>query len=139
MGASDAAWEVCCSCKWGCRGKESEPNESLPPHPQDWDATCLAGVYAGEALHILIDQGADDGFLTKKQLLPEALQAACSSGSDVTVELRLQPGYDHSYYFIATFIEDHIAHAAKALGVKAKATAGTAASASSPAASAGGK
>lgn len=97
----------------------------------------MAGVYTGEALHILIDQGADDGFLTKKQLLPEALQAACSSGSDVTVELRLQPGYDHSYYFIATFIEDHIAHAAKALGVKA--SAGTAASTSSPAATAGGK
>ncbi len=55
---------------------------------------------------ILVDQGAADGFLTE-QLQPERLRAACErSGQPLT--LRLQEGYDHSYYFVASFIDDHI-------------------------------
>ncbi len=59
---------------------------------------------------VLIDQGGADGFL-EQQLQPERFVAACrDAGADV--ELRVQPGYDHSYYFIATFIGEHIsAHA----------------------------
>lgn len=58
---------------------------------------------------ILVDQGLADKFLMEKQLLPEALEAACAQvGQPLT--LRRQPGYDHGYYFIQTFIEDHLRH-----------------------------
>lgn len=61
---------------------------------------------------ILIDQGGSDDFL-EQQLQPEKFVAA-SRSAGVEVELRVHPGYDHSYYFIATFIGEHIAaHAAQ--------------------------
>ena len=63
---------------------------------------------------ILVDQGLADGFL-EGQLKPELLEAACAAaGIDLT--LRRQPGYDHSYFFIASFIEDHLRWHARALG-----------------------
>lgn len=55
---------------------------------------------------LLIDQGTADGFVTE-QLKPELLEGACRQ-ADIPLTLRRQPGYDHSYYFIATFIEDHL-------------------------------
>jgi S-formylglutathione hydrolase len=55
---------------------------------------------------ILVDQGDADQFLSA-QLKPELLQAACQSAG-IKLELRMQSGYDHSYYFIASFIEDHL-------------------------------
>jgi len=55
---------------------------------------------------ILIDQGSDDQFL-EKQLLPERFEAACAAAGQ-PLTLRRQPGYDHGYYFISTFIEDHL-------------------------------
>ena len=64
---------------------------------------------------ILIDQGADDPYLAE-QLKPE-LFAAASVESGLSVELRVHEGYDHGYYFISTFIEDHLKHHAAALGV----------------------
>ncbi|HOB67876.1 S-formylglutathione hydrolase, partial [Ottowia sp.] len=68
---------------------------------------------ANERLPLLVDQGEGDEFLAG-QLKPELLQAACEkAGHPLT--LRLQPGYDHSYYFIASFMADHFAHHAKAL------------------------
>ncbi len=66
------------------------------------------------AAHILIDQGEADAFLAE-QLKPELFQAACREAGQA-LTLRRQPGYDHSYYFIASFIDDHIAHHARALG-----------------------
>jgi S-formylglutathione hydrolase len=62
---------------------------------------------------ILIDQGLADGFL-EEQLKPELFEAACKESGQELV-LRRQVGYDHSYFFIASFIGDHIAHAAQAL------------------------
>ena len=68
---------------------------------------------AQERLPLLVDQGDADEFL-HTQLKPELLQAAAdAAGHPLT--LRLQSGYDHSYYFIASFIGEHIAHHAKAL------------------------
>ena len=68
---------------------------------------------AKERLPLLVDQGEGDEFLAG-QLKPELLKAACEkAGHPLT--LRLQPGYDHSYYFIASFMADHFAHHAKAL------------------------
>ena len=61
---------------------------------------------------ILVDQGEADNFL-EAQLRPELLAAACEKAG-IPLTLRLQPGYDHSYYFIASFIEDHLRwHAAR--------------------------
>ncbi|MCY7313564.1 MAG: S-formylglutathione hydrolase [Pseudoxanthomonas sp.] len=77
-----------------------------------WDAVALiAGAL--ERLPLLIDQGDADEFLAT-QLRPELLQAACAAAGH-PLELRLQPGYDHSYYFIQSFIGEHIAHHARAL------------------------
>uniref|UniRef100_A0A2K6DRC1 S-formylglutathione hydrolase n=1 Tax=Macaca nemestrina TaxID=9545 RepID=A0A2K6DRC1_MACNE len=65
-------------------------------------------------LDILIDQGKDDQFLLDGQLLPDNVIAACTE-KKIPIVFRLQEGYDHSYYFIATFITDHIRHHAKYL------------------------
>ena len=78
----------------------------------EWDACALiAGTR--ERLPLLVDQGEADGFLAE-QLRPEALRAACAAAGH-PLNLRLQPGYDHSYYFIASFIDDHLRHHAAAL------------------------
>ncbi len=81
----------------------------------DWaryDAAELVKQRPSEAM-ILIDQGEADQFL-KRELKPELFEAACrAAGQPLT--LRHHPGYDHSYYFIATFMDDHIAHHARAL------------------------
>ncbi|XP_067118449.1 S-formylglutathione hydrolase [Centruroides vittatus] len=76
---------------------------------KNWDATHLVKKYNGPPLTILIDQGSEDEFLNLKQLLPENFVKACSE-SKMPVILRMQEGYDHSYYFISSFISDHIAH-----------------------------
>lgn len=68
------------------------------------------GPYPGR---ILIDQGTADEFLAE-QLRPELFQQACESVGQA-LELRLQEGYDHSYYFIQTFFGDHLAHHAAVL------------------------
>ena len=77
-----------------------------------WDATALVAD-AKERLPLLIDQGEGDEFLAT-QLRPELLQAVCKAAGH-PLQLRLQPGYDHSYYFIESFIGEHIAHHANAL------------------------
>jgi S-formylglutathione hydrolase len=59
-------------------------------------------------------QGDEDDFYHEKQLLPENFVEACKSVG-MPVNFRLQPGYDHSYFFIATFVDDHIEHHIKSL------------------------
>ncbi len=56
---------------------------------------------------LLVDQGDADAFLTE-QLQPELLAAACRDAG-IALTLRMQPGYDHSYYFISSFMADHVA------------------------------
>ncbi len=77
-----------------------------------WDATELVRT-AAEKLPILIDQGQADEFLDS-QLKPWLLEEAAQAAGHPLV-LRMQPGHDHSYYFIASFIGEHIAHHAAAL------------------------
>lgn len=79
---------------------------------RDYDASELV-ITANYNHLILIDQGTSDQFLAK-QLLPEVFEAACQKAGQA-LNLRYQDGYDHSYYFISTFIEDHIRHHAAAL------------------------
>ncbi|MBN8812303.1 MULTISPECIES: S-formylglutathione hydrolase [Sphingomonas] len=62
---------------------------------------------------LLVDTGAGDPFLDT-QLKPELLEAACSRAG-IALTQRLQPGYDHSYYFVSTFLGDHVAWHAERL------------------------
>jgi len=68
---------------------------------------------AKERLPLLVDQGLDDEF-RENQLRPELLSEACEAAHH-PLQLNLRPGHDHSYYFIASFIGEHIAHHAQAL------------------------
>ncbi|WP_306118100.1 MULTISPECIES: S-formylglutathione hydrolase [unclassified Roseitalea] len=78
----------------------------------DHDA-CELVTRQPSSAHILIDQGGSDAFLAE-QLQPERFAEACRrAGQKLTLNMR--DGYDHSYYFVATFMGDHIAHHAAAL------------------------
>jgi S-formylglutathione hydrolase len=80
---------------------------------QTYDATELIKTYTGPNPNILIDQGTKDQFLVD-QLKPTHFVDACTSAGK-TCTLRMQQDYDHSYYFISTFIGNHIEHHAKHL------------------------
>jgi S-formylglutathione hydrolase len=79
---------------------------------RDYDATELVARRPFGA-HILIDQGTGDQFLAE-QLLPEKFSAAAAKAGQ-KLNLRMQPGYDHGYYFMQTFMADHLHHHAKQL------------------------
>ena len=103
-------------CPWG----EKAFTAYLGEDRAEWarhDAARLIEAGAGQGVYddILIDQGDADPFLDE-QLKPELLvEAAKAAGQRLT--LRMQPGYDHSYFFMASFIADHIAfHAARLKG-----------------------
>jgi S-formylglutathione hydrolase len=99
-------------CAWG----EKAFTAYLGPDRDAWrahDASLLIDAGKGKPFDdILVDQGLSDPFL-EKELKPELLEeAARTSGQKLT--LRRREGYDHSYFFIATFVADHIAfHAAR--------------------------
>ncbi|WP_024644407.1 S-formylglutathione hydrolase [Pseudomonas syringae] len=98
-------------CPWGQKAFSRYLGEDRSRW-REWDASVLMSE-AAEKLPTLVDQGDRDDFLVS-QLKPEALvQAAKTVHYPLT--LRMQPGYDHSYFFIASFIEDHLRHHAQAL------------------------
>ncbi|MGF6287900.1 S-formylglutathione hydrolase [Pseudomonas silensiensis] len=100
-------------CPWGQKAFSRYLGEDRSKW-REWDA-CVLIAEANEKLPLLVDQGDRDDFLAA-QLKPEALQQAAKlAGHPLT--LRLQPGYDHSYFFIASFIDDHLQHHGRALGV----------------------
>lgn len=103
------------ACPWGVKAF----NGYLGAEKSAWeeyDATLLVTKYNGPKTTILIDQGDADKFYKENQLLPENFEQACKSAG-MPIDMRIQPGYDHSYFFIASFVEDHIQHHAKALSV----------------------
>ena len=101
-------------CPWGEKaftGYLGEDRQAWQAH----DASALmreqtSAPYPGG---ILIDQGLSDRFL-EEQLYPDVFEAACAQVGQ-PLELRRHPGYDHGYYFIATFIDDHLRHHARML------------------------
>jgi S-formylglutathione hydrolase len=98
-------------CPWGQKAFSRYLGEERSRW-REWDASVLIAD-ATEKLPLLVDQGDRDDFLAS-QLKPEVLQqAAKNAGHELT--LRMQPGYDHSYFFIASFIGDHLQHHARAL------------------------
>ncbi|NEZ54706.1 S-formylglutathione hydrolase [Adonisia turfae] len=100
-------------CAWG----QKALGKYLGADQTSWaayDASELVKQHAQSDRHILIDQGIADPFLEQQQLKPEAFKVACEAvGQPLT--LRMQTGYDHGYYFISTFMEDHIKHHAEVL------------------------
>lgn len=107
------------NCPWGEKAFTGYLGEDKTTW-NEWDATYLVENLVeslgenAERLPLFIDQGEADNFLVE-QLKPEALEAACEkAGHPIT--LRRQPGYDHSYFFISSFIDEHLEHHSKALG-----------------------
>ena len=92
------------NCPWG----EKALSNYIGPDRSTWreyDACAL--IEGGARLSdLLVDQGAADSFL-ESQLRPDLLEAACRDAG-IALTLRRQEGYDHSYYFISTFMEDHL-------------------------------
>ena len=100
-------------CPWGKKAFA----HYLGQDTQSWreyDASELIGRRAFPG-PILIDQGTGDQFLAE-QLLPEKFSAAAAAAGQ-RLSLRMQPGYDHGYYFIQTFMADHLRHHAQQLTV----------------------
>ena len=99
-------------CPWG----EKALTGYLGADRAAWRAydACALIEDGARVREILVDQGDADQFL-KEQLKPELLADACRKAG-IGLTLRMQPGYDHSYYFIATFVGDHIAWHAARLG-----------------------
>lgn len=101
------------ACPWGQKAFTGYLG-SNPDTWAEWDATLLIPE-ATERLPLLVDQGTADEFL-EEQLYPDALAGACEKARH-HIDLRMHRGYDHSYFFIASFIDDHLAHHGKALGL----------------------
>jgi S-formylglutathione hydrolase len=91
-------------CPWG----QKAFSQYLGPDESAWADydTCVLLGQATEQQPILIDQGTADNFL-EDQLKTHLIEEA-SSAVGYAIEVRMQAGYDHSYYFIASFIEDHL-------------------------------
>lgn len=92
------------NCPWGVKALSGYLGEDRTLW-RTYDACALVEDGA-RVPAILVDQGEADEFLAE-QLRPELLEAAIR-GTGISLTLRRQPGYDHSYYFIASFIEDHL-------------------------------
>jgi S-formylglutathione hydrolase len=100
------------NCSWG----EKALTAYLGPDRTSWRAyDACALIEDGARLpEILVDQGEADNFLAS-QLKPDLLEAACTR-AEIPLTLRRRPGYDHSYWFIQSFIDDHLRWHAARLG-----------------------
>lgn len=101
------------NCPWGKKAFTGYlgPDESAW---KEYDATELVAKYNGPPLELFIDQGGDDQFLKENQLLPENLTGAAKK-AQVPFVYKLRENYDHSYFFIATYIGEHLSYHAKFL------------------------
>jgi S-formylglutathione hydrolase len=100
------------SCPWGEKALSHYIGEDKAQWKQ-YDACEL--VRSGATVPMLVDQGSADGFL-QEQLKTHLLEQALESAS-VSAQIRYQDGYDHSYFFISSFIEEHILFHKKYLSV----------------------
>ncbi len=114
---SVSAFAPICSpmnCPWGQKAFSGYLGEDRARW-RDYDACELIRRQPSQA-KLLIDQGTADPFL-EEQLKPDSLVEACEAAGQ-HFDLRMQAGYDHSYYFIASFIADHLRHHAETLGAR---------------------
>ncbi len=114
---SVSAFAPICSptrCPWGRKAFTGYLGEDQATWAS-YDAVELLNARGTRAFReILVDQGLADKFLPQGQLLPELLEAACAKASQ-PLRLRRQEGYGHDYFFIASFVEDHLRFHADAL------------------------
>jgi S-formylglutathione hydrolase len=105
-------------CPWGVKAFSSYLGEGDKAAWAAWDACELIKKYTGPARAILVDVGGDDEF-AGEQLRVRDLRDAVkeNENSPVSVNLRTHEGYDHSYFFIATLVDDHVRFHACALGL----------------------
>jgi S-formylglutathione hydrolase len=114
--ASVSAFSPICSpmtCQWGQKALSGY----LGSNKENWRRydTCALLQDGARVTELLVDQGTADQFLAT-QLKPELLEDACARAG-VPLTLRIHEGYDHSYFFISTFIEDHLRWHAQRLGI----------------------
>jgi S-formylglutathione hydrolase len=100
-------------CPWGEKAFTGYLGEDRAAWKAYDSSQLVASASHKFAEGILIDQGMSDQFLAE-QLYPDVFEAACRAAGQA-LTLRRHEGYDHGYYFISTFMEDHLAHHAKAL------------------------
>ncbi|UMR29973.1 S-formylglutathione hydrolase [Massilia sp. MB5] len=93
-------------CPWGRKAFSGYLGSDENTWQQHDASALMSGLHTPYPQGILIDQGLDDKFLAE-QLYPEAFEAACAQARQ-PLTLRRHAGYDHGYYFIATFMEDHL-------------------------------
>lgn len=93
-------------CPWGEKAFSGYLGDNREAW-KEWDACEL--IRAGDTTcpPLMVDQGEADNFYRDGQLRPAALQEACEE-TTLPLTLRMQPGYDHSYFFIASFIDEHL-------------------------------
>ncbi|KAJ8921062.1 hypothetical protein NQ315_015858 [Exocentrus adspersus] len=101
-------------CPWGIKAFSGYLGQKETGFWSEWDATELVKRYNGPPIELLIDQGLEDNFLSQKQLLPENLIEACKAVG-VPAILKKREGYNHSYFYIASFIGEHIKYHVEAL------------------------
>ncbi|KAJ9373369.1 CAZyme family CE1 [Paecilomyces variotii] len=102
------------NCPWGQKAFSGYFGAENQEKWKEHDATELIKKWKGP-LDVLIDVGTGDNFYKQGQLLPENLEKAAKESGVEGVKVRYQQDYDHSYYFISTFADDHVEHAAKYL------------------------
>ncbi|KAJ5901132.1 hypothetical protein N7504_007125 [Penicillium tannophilum] len=103
------------NCPWGQKAFKGYFGDDQQAKWKEHDASELIKKWSGGPLDILIDVGTGDNFYKQGQLLPENFEAAAKEAGLSGVNVRYQPDYDHSYYTMASFADDHIDHAAKYL------------------------
>ncbi|KAK3391746.1 esterase D [Sordaria brevicollis] len=109
-----------CECAWGKKAFGGYLGEENKEEWKKYDSTDLI---KGEAwrgnkdARVLVDVGTGDNFYKQGQLLPENFEKAVKEAGVEGVTVRYQEDYDHSYYFMASFSDDHVDHAAKYLGL----------------------
>lgn len=102
------------NCPWG----QKAFSNYLGSDKETWkkyDTIELLKTHMNERLNILVDVGTADGFLEKELLIDNLKKATVELGRESEFNIRYQDGYDHSYFFISTFIADHIQYHANIL------------------------
>ncbi|KAI1078352.1 S-formylglutathione hydrol [Whalleya microplaca] len=102
-------------CPWGEKAFSGYLGADNKEAWKQHDATELVKGWKNGDLRALVDVGTGDNFYKQGQLLPENFEKAAKEAGVQGLEVRYQPDYDHSYFFMSTFAADHVAHAAKYL------------------------
>lgn len=116
MYKSVSAFSAICNpinCEWGKKNFGNYLGDDKESW-KEYDAAELVSNYNGPSLEIFIDQGSEDNFLKDGQLLPSNFVQAASK-TQVSCIYKMRQGYDHSYFFIASFMPEHMEYHAKLL------------------------